>query len=471
MKEQERSEVSQHFQSIYQRANRIVEIALLSYFSFGLGIAFFYDTWMIALTVGTLSLGLHRVARLFFPDKTLNQYVASLAFGIFMAQFIYQMHGMFEMHFFAFIGVVLLIVYQNWKAFIPITLFIVIHHALFAYLQFTGYEEVYFTQLDYMPLRTFLFHVGLAAVIIALCAYWAFDFRQHTLGALMINLKIQDQLSHTDQNIAFATEIAKGNLEATMDWDNSDELGHSLINMQQKLKEGQQREHRERFMNVGLAEISDILRRHVDSLEELSNQVIAYLVRYLKANQGAIFIADDEENQPAQTLTMTACYAYNKKKYLNSTISVGQGLVGQTFLEKESIYLKQIPQDYINITSGLGEASPNSLLLIPLIVDETIEGVIEIASFKEFSQDDKLFLEKVGESIASIVMSTKSKVQMAQLLEASKMNEEELRNAEEETRQNMEELSATQEEMARKEKEYQRTIEELRGQQRPHELK
>ncbi|MEQ9438265.1 MAG: GAF domain-containing protein [Cyclobacteriaceae bacterium] len=454
MKAHARIEVQEHFKKIYHFADRVIEIALLLYFIFGIGLALFYDTWVVALTVGPLAMGMYAAAKWFFPNKTLNQYIAGLAVDIFMAQFIYQMHGLFEMHFFAFIGAILLITYQNWKAFIPLTISIVVHHAAFAYLQYIGYEEAYFTQLDYMSLSTFLFHVGLAAVILALCAYWAFDFHKRTVRSLLTNLKLQDQLSHTDQNIAFAAEIAKGDLSSNKDREEVDELGRSLIDMQEKLRDAKQREQREKFMNVGLAEISDILRKHVHSLEELSDHVITYLVKYLNANQGALFIANDiEDSNGEQTLTMTACYAYEKKKFLEKTIQAGQGLVGQTYLEKKSVHLTQLPQNYVSITSGLGETTPKSLLLVPLIVNETIEGVLEIASFYKFSEDAVAFLEKVGESIASMIASSKSSLSMSRLLEDAKSNTEELRATEEEIRQNNEELQAIQEEMARKERE------------------
>jgi len=333
-----------------------------------------------------------------------------------------------------------------------LTVLIVLHHAAFAYLQFVGYEEVYFTQLDYMSLSTFLFHVGLAAVIIGLCAYWAFDFRRHTEKSLIDSLRIQRQLTHSKQNMAFAAEIARGNLTVAKSKEESDELGCSLIEMQEKLREAQEREKREKFMNIGLAEVSDILRKNVHSLQDLSDKVLAYLVKYLKANQGALFIADESETKNEQ-LTMTACYAYDKKKFLEKTIRPGQGLVGQTYLEKKTTYLKEIPQNYVAVTSGLGEATPGHLLIVPLIVNENIEGVLEVASFKEFSNDAIEFLERVGESIASMATSSKASTRTARLLEASKASEEELRATEEEMRQNNEELQAIQEELGRKERE------------------
>src|SRR6185369_10493152 len=97
-------------------------------------------------------------AKLVMPKSNLYQYVLGAVLGIFMAQYIYQMHGLFEMHFFAFIGSAILITYQNWKLQIPMLLVVLVHHAAFGYLQDSGIK-VYFTQLDYFELRTFLIHL------------------------------------------------------------------------------------------------------------------------------------------------------------------------------------------------------------------------------------------------------------------------------------------------------------------------
>src|SRR5437763_17151701 len=157
--------VQQYFKQMKERSDRIMNYFLVLFFLAGLVLAVFYDTWLIAMGVGGLSLVAYYSAKFFVPNSNLYQYVLSVVVGIFMAQFIYQMHGMFEMHFFAFIGSAMLITYQNWKLQIPITLVVVIHHAVFGYLQFIGVNEIYFTQLDYMTLQTFMIHALLAAVI------------------------------------------------------------------------------------------------------------------------------------------------------------------------------------------------------------------------------------------------------------------------------------------------------------------
>src|SRR5476651_2001130 len=141
------------FQSeVKERSDRLMNYFLLGYFIVGLVLAMFYDTWLIAFGVGGLSLIAYYSAKIALPDSSLYQYVLSAVFGIFMAQFIYQMHGLFEMHFFAFIGSALLITYQKWKLQIPILIVVALHHATLGYLQDIGFTKVYFTQLDYFTL-------------------------------------------------------------------------------------------------------------------------------------------------------------------------------------------------------------------------------------------------------------------------------------------------------------------------------
>src|SRR5580704_7947766 len=125
---------------VKKRSDRLMNYFLIGFFFVGLVLAFFYDTWLIAIGVGGLSLLAYYSAKIALPDSTLYQYVLSVVLGIFMAQFIYQMHGLFEMHFFAFIGSAILITYQNWKLQIPILLVVLVHHATLGYLQNIGFS-------------------------------------------------------------------------------------------------------------------------------------------------------------------------------------------------------------------------------------------------------------------------------------------------------------------------------------------
>lgn len=161
-----------------KRSDRLIDFFLIGYFLVGVALAGFYDTWLLALSIGGLSLIAYYSCKLALPESTLYQYVLSAVLGIFMAQFIYQMHGLFEMHFFAFIGSAILITYQNAKLQIPILIVVGIHHALFSYLQNSGIEGIFFTQLNYFDMQTFVVHILLTAIIFFVCGLWAYELRR-----------------------------------------------------------------------------------------------------------------------------------------------------------------------------------------------------------------------------------------------------------------------------------------------------
>jgi serine phosphatase RsbU (regulator of sigma subunit) len=158
---------------IKRKADRYSDRFLMVYTLAGLLFATVYDTWLIAIGAGGLSLIAYYFSKWVLPASKLYQYVLAVVVGIFMAQFIYQMHGMFEMHFFAFIGSAFLIVYQDWRLQIPLGLMVLAHHGGFAYMQYSGIESVYFTQFDFMTIQQFTIHVCLAACIFLLCGFWA----------------------------------------------------------------------------------------------------------------------------------------------------------------------------------------------------------------------------------------------------------------------------------------------------------
>jgi PAS domain S-box-containing protein len=187
---------------VKERSDKIMNYFLVAYFLVGLFLATFYSTWFIALGVGGICLTAYYSAKLLLPGSILYQYVLSVVFGLFMAQFIYQMHGMFEMHFFAFIGCTAMITYQNWKLQIPILLFVVIHHALFSYLQDATVLGIYFTQLSYFDLRTFGIHIFLTAVISFICALWAFQLKKYSELQVAQSIKMTEM----QKEVQFALE-------------------------------------------------------------------------------------------------------------------------------------------------------------------------------------------------------------------------------------------------------------------------
>jgi PAS domain S-box-containing protein len=208
------NQIKEFFLQIKNKSDKLINYFLIAYFISGILLAVFYDTWEVAFGVGSLSLIAYYSTKYLLPKSTLYQYVLSIVLGIFMAQYIYQMHGMFEMHFVAFIGSALLITYQNWKIQIPIVLVVVVHHALFGYLQFIGIAEIYFTQLDYMDLQTFIIHVILAAVIFFICGLWAYHFKKYSTRHIEQTyemVRLQEENKQRENLLALSENLRSSN--------------------------------------------------------------------------------------------------------------------------------------------------------------------------------------------------------------------------------------------------------------------
>ncbi len=265
---------------------------------------------------------------------------------------------------------------------------------------------------------------------------------------------LQEQIEKLRKDVISATDfiknIEKGDLNAdyTGDAEDKNSLIHALLSMREQMQVIAVREGERNWVTEGLAKFADILRTKNENIKILSENIISNLVNYLKANQGSFFILNDEDEND-KFLELIACYAYDRKKFAQKRVEVGEGLLGQSFLEKETTYLTQIPDNYLSITSGLGEALPRAIIIVPIKVNDVVYGMLEIASFNEFKAHHKEFLEKLGESIASSISSVKISERTQKLLQASQIASEEMKSQEEELRQNMEEMNATQEELAR----------------------
>ncbi len=261
----------------------------------------------------------------------------------------------------------------------------------------------------------------------------------------------------------FAEEVGKGKFDSDVSvFNNQGDLGVALDGMRKSLANVADEDNKRNWATSGIAEIGDILRANNKDLTILYNNVISFTVKYLKANQGGLFLVNDDVESDKH-LELVACYAYDKRKYLEKRIEIGEGLLGQCYLEKDIIYLTDVPNKYTSITSGLGDATPNCLILSPLMVNEEINGVLEIASFTPFEPYQIEFIKRLSESIASVITSVRINERTTRLLEQTQQQSEEMRAQEEEMRQNLEELQATQEEFYRKEQDYINEIEKLKN--------
>lgn len=250
----------------------------------------------------------------------------------------------------------------------------------------------------------------------------------------------------------FAQKVGTGNFEYTfLPTSEKDELGHSLVNMRNELQKFKIEDDKRFWINKGLAIFADVIRQNNSDINILADRFLAELINYTDSNQGAIYINVIKENEKVEYLEMLACYAYNKKKHIENTFAVGEGLVGQTYKEKQIIHITEIPEDYIKITSGLGESLPNTLLFVPLMIEQDILGIVELAAFANYPAYKIEFIQKVCDSLASVLLSSANASKMKTLIDSLQLKSEQMHAQEEELRQNMEELMATQEETMRKE--------------------
>ncbi len=225
-----------------------------------------------------------------------------------------------------------------------------------------------------------------------------------------------------------------------------------------KIEDAQLLEQNRNWATEGIAMISEILRD--SDVEHIYDKLVSGIVKYMKANQAGFYVVDKDEQECK--IKLAACYAYERKKYINQEyLPKEAGLLGQAYLEGERIYMTEIPANYMKITSGLGGHGPTSLIIMPLKVNDSIEGIIEIAFFRELQSFEIDFLSKAGEGIAAFIQTNRINEKTTLLLRQTLNQGEEMRAQEEELRQNLEEMEAIHEEASRKEAEYLRQIEEL----------
>jgi PAS domain-containing protein len=238
-----------------------------------------------------------------------------------------------------------------------------------------------------------------------------------------------------------------------------DKLTQKLIDLHEKLYLAQQEQDKRdsdneirRYINEGLAKFGDIMRVNSNNTVALGDNLIKELVKYLGALQGGLFLTDETDTGQ---IHLISAFAYDRKKYLTKIIRVGEGLIGTCAIEKKTIHLTEVPKDYVLIKSGLGDTPPSNILVVPVLHENDMVGVIEIASLKLLNEYEIELAEQIASSLASTIITVRNNTKTAQLLEKSQQQAAEMAEQEEEMRQNMEELKATQEESARREEEMQ----------------
>jgi GAF domain-containing protein len=238
----------------------------------------------------------------------------------------------------------------------------------------------------------------------------------------------------------------------------NEDLSHQLLLEKQSLEENiekrtlelreqqgiliahQEKEKLQSWINIGLTKVNDVLSANKNDYKVLSRKVITTLAKYMNVKMGALYVLiDDDLTEPY--LEMVADYGCgNKMKKKNKKIEPDSGLVGSTFSDNQIQHLKDIPNDYFKINSGLGESLPKSLLIVPLSTDDAVYGVIELASFDEFKTIEIEFIKKIAFSIATNLNNVRMNERNINLIQQFQEQAQEIQEKEERMRESLEEL-------------------------------
>ncbi len=271
------------------------------------------------------------------------------------------------------------------------------------------------------------------------------QFTRDETYAIIGNIKhLNQQLSKIQQ---IAENVKTGKLDQKIEvFESKGEIGEALSKMQDDLKSVAQRDFQRNWTNEGIALFGNLLRQY-DDAQALYDLLVANLVRYLKANQGGVFILNDN-NERKQVLELKSIYAFDRKRFIEKRVASGQGLVGQAWKEKDSIYIEQTSEDYLKISSGLGGAKPRSLLIVPMINNDLkVLGVLEIASFQVFKKYEIELIKRIAEMIVSAISSIKNNEKNRILLAEAQRTTDQMKSKEEEMSSKIAALSKAQEEM------------------------
>ncbi len=233
-----------------------------------------------------------------------------------------------------------------------------------------------------------------------------------------------------------AVATGDGDFSSRLRMNHSDEIGQlsrSLDTMADKLERSVNDIEKSNWLKTGQTQLSEIIRGDRQP-EALASNVIQFLAKYLDAQVGAVYLA--EENQ----LRMVGSYAFTTRKHVANKIKFGDGVVGQAALEKQSILLTSVPEDYLAVSSGLGEATPANILVAPFLHNGRVQGVIELGSFRPFTDDAQYLMKNVGEIVAAAMNSVLSRQRIQDLLEETQRQSEVLQTQQEELRQSNEDL-------------------------------
>ena len=256
----------------------------------------------------------------------------------------------------------------------------------------------------------------------------------YSLLLSVIGLALARHISRPLRQIStVATEVGEGNLEVSVPTSQrEDEIGiltRAFGQMVTNLRDTSRRTDEQGWLKSNLADFGRLLQGQ-RNYEVVAHQLLSKLAPLVGAQQGVFYLMDTDTNPP--TLKLLSSYAYQERKHLANQFRLGEGLVGQCALEKQRILLTDVPGDYIQIASGLGAAPPLNIVVLPLLFEQAVTGVLELASLQRFSPIQLRLLDEIGESVGVVLNTIAADLRTSELLHESQMLTEELQQQQDE---------------------------------------
>lgn len=469
-------------QDVYQRGDRMMKVFISLHFVFALVIALiFQNVWTETLTIGLASVGVFWLSVAVRPRKYFTRVMAGIILQTFAFLLFYQLQvqgqRIDEGRFFFFIAFTIMIVYQDWKALWPGALFL---FAIITLPIVLSYLEVFIgtkvsSSLDFVTETKFikatreLFFVvksgkeiilydrliayfGILSIQVILCNGWAYFMRMQTIKEMLAKLSLMEQQEQVakantelEDNVKKKTEDLQRALETSQTTEeelrqNMEELQatqdemnvqsqkiidsqEAMKKVEQELRQRQQDMERTQWLESNLSKFDDLMRLNYDkSLEEFADVLLLNLADLLDGSQAALYVYDEDK----ELIEMKGGYACTPKTVKKSSFYIGEGVLGQIVKTKKVHYLEDLPIDSATVESALSKISNKSLIVVPLLYNEKIQGVLELASLSAMNDLNRQFLERLGKNIASMLQNIRSMLRTQKLLKQSREMTDEL---------------------------------------------
>lgn len=452
--------LAQALEDVYKRGDRVMIGFVGLHFLLALVFASFYNTWFTSLIVSTISLLSFLLAVRYRPRSFFTRAWAGIVLQAFVLLYIFQLKGLSEVRFFFFTSFVILIVYQDWKAMWPSMMLFFGQMLAFAYLGSYVSAVPFFTQeyqefiLRLIPrvagttiidAQAFWLYVGVSCLQVSLAGLWAYFLRLNTLRETRneqtllqkqqeiekanveleknVKLKTLDLVESLENAQATEEELRQNmeELQATQDEIETQrqrllENQVEMMKVDTELRERQRLMERSQWLESNLSNFDDLMRQYYDkSLSEFSEAIMLKLAELLKATQGAFYVYDEAQ----AILYMTAGYACTPETVKKNSFKAGEGLVGQLVKTKKLVTLENLPTESASVESALTKVHSKTLVLVPMLYNEDIQGVIEIAVLKDMDELHSEFLQRLARNVATMLQSIRGIMRTQRLLEQS----------------------------------------------------